>query len=467
MKGKQNNAININLPTGTSAAARGSRRSGSSSSSNGSISGSSHTVNFSLADTDSIQSGSVVSQMSDDYFQEEESAATVQVDEKMMNLQLVKLCLECGIPLNYVEVFGGLIFTDKLSDIGSWADRGQKQSEWDLIAKYIVKAFLHATAKYDLVVLALDEASGLDEMSWKIVETLYQESQNLLVLCAARSPFDINIPEEFWDHLNAPDNQCFSLRELSNMNHTETLQLVYKKLGRKRGRRDDEVHRIASTVHILSKGNPLMASEILNKLYLKFTPAEEETMENLGYVGELLMNRLDSLTATVLNHLNLGALLGVSFYLEDIVAIMGRYNDVKASAMSAHAIQVHGALQVAVDNGILFLSTTQCALYCFSEEKNGRPFELDEVAEERMETLHLPEEERESNLHLVRSVLEERVQSGILLKHSFQRTTYTFAHEFWQKSIAFRTLDGWKDEMMTIKAELDAEKRALRQSLLG
>jgi hypothetical protein len=84
-----------------------------------------------------------------------------------------------------------------------------------------------------------------------------------------------------------------------------------------------------------------------------------------------------------------------------------------------------------------------------------------------METLHLPEEERESNLHLVRSVLEERVQSGILLKHSFQRTTYTFAHEFWQKSIAFRTLDGWKDEMMTIKAELDAEKRALRQSLLG
>ncbi|KAG7363754.1 hypothetical protein IV203_027115 [Nitzschia inconspicua] len=140
--------------------------------------------------------------------------------------------------------------------------------------------------------------------------------------------------------------------------------------------------------------NPLMATEILNKLYLKFTPAEEENLENfgyvgeslmnrldslsanvfklylkstpaeeenlenLGYVGELLMNRLDSLSANVLNHLNLGA----SFYLHEVVSIMARYNQVPDESMAAYSAKVEVALEVAVENRILFFSTTSSCL---------------------------------------------------------------------------------------------------------
>lgn len=472
MRGKQ--TININMPSAP-------RRSGSfkskrsssvdSDSVTGSLSGSMKRsghgtlANFSLGGNDSVKSGSTASFHDDDG---DESGMGGHVDEKMLNLELLKICLECGIPMNYVEVFGGLIFTNKLSDIGSWADRGQKQSEWDQIARYIVKAFLHITAKYDLVVLALDEVCGMDEMSWKIIELLYHQSKNLLVLCAARSQFDINIPEEFWDALNDPDAKHFTHRALPNMESRETMQLVHKKLDRKMsGLHERDLQGIAKTVHILSSGNPLMATEILNKLYLKFTPEEEENLENLGYIGELLMNRLDSLSANVLNHLNLGALLGSFFHLDEVVTVMASYNQVPDDDMAAHSIKVEAALKVAVDNGILFLSTTSSSLYFFNKQGSGRPFDLDELVDERMKNFNLPPEERESNEDLVWSILEKRVNAGVLRKQSSPRTTYTFSHEFWQKSISWRTLDSWKNEMLRIKGELDEKKRATRTNLMG
>ncbi|KAG7342515.1 adenylate/guanylate cyclase [Nitzschia inconspicua] len=473
MKGKQSNYVSINLPNNyqrSGSVQGGSKRSGGfdSDSRSGHRSGYQSASTFSMGGSnDSVKSGSTAS-LADELLNEDETTMGGHVDEKMLNLELLKICLECGIPMNYVEVFGGLIFTNKLSDIGSWADRDQKQSEWDQIALFVVKAFLHITANYDLVVLALDEVGGMDEMSWKIIELLYHQSNNLLILCAARSQFDINIPDQFWEALTSPDNAYFTHRVLPNMENRETMQLVQKKLDRKMGGiHERDLQDIAKTVHILSNGNPLMATEILNKLYLKFTPAEEENLENLGYIGELLMNRLDSLSANVLNHLNLGALLGASFYLDEVVSIMARYNQVPDESMAAHSVKVEAALEVAVENGILFLSTTSSCLYFFNQTGAGRPFDLDELVDERMRNFNLPPEERPANVDLVWGILEQRVQSGVLRKETFERTTYTFSHEFWQKSITWRTLDSWKTEMLKIKAELDALKRVARSSLMG
>lgn len=296
---------------------------------------------------------------------------------------------------------------------------------------------------------------------------MFHHSKNLLLLCAARSPFDLNIPEDFWVALNSLNHSAYFVhREIPNMESQETMQLVHKQMDKKRGgHRDEEIQSIAHAVHILSSGNPLMASEILNKLYLKFAPDDEENLENLGYIGELLMNRLDSLNATVLNHLNLGALLGHSFYLDEMVAIMAIYNQVSESALQAHKEQVLATLQVAVDNGILFMSTTSTCLYSFTHQSAGRAFDIDELVDERMKTLGIPPEDRDGNVELVWSVLEKRVQSGILQKFQMERTTFTFSHEFWQKSIGWRTLDSWKNEMLLIKGEWDALKRARRQSL--
>jgi hypothetical protein len=478
MKGKQ--ALNLNAGAGgggrpgrrSSIRSNGSRRSsqrggGSSANTDSMPNGSSHSVSgFSLGNDSNISQST--SGTTDEYFNDDESVASIHIDEKMLNLELLKICLEASIPMNYVEVFGGLIFTNKLSDLGNWADRGQKQSEWDQIAKYVVKAYIHVTKKYDLVVLALDEVSGMDEMSWKILELLYRESRNILILCSARSSYDLNVPEEFWSELNDPECHHFTSHELPPLKEEEIKKLFYSKLGKKQKKvAEEDAAQIAHTVHTLSVGNPLLASEIVNKLYLNFTPEEEEKLENLGYIGELLMNRLDSLNSSVVTYLNLGAQLGYSFFLDDVVAIMARYLNITEEQWDAHIDNVQNALETGVENGILIICKIQSSLYAFVDGNAGRPFDLDEVVDERMKSFGLSEDDRESQYELVWTILEERVERGILLKESFERITYSFSHQFWQKSLKWRTLDGWKNEMLSIKAELDLLKRQERQSLVA
>jgi hypothetical protein len=471
MRGKQ--TVNITagrrMSNNGMSSRRSSRREGSSG---GSIAnGSAHTgaSGFSLAGSDSVVSQSTAGGTDVYFHDDDESVSSVFIDEKMLNLELLKICLGANIPMNYVEVFGGLIFTNKLSDIGSWADRGQKQSEWDQIAKYVVKAYVHVTQKYDMAVLALDEVNGMDEMSWKILELLYHESRNTLVLCAARSSYDLNVPDDFWQELTTPDCGYFTLHEMPPLEPNETNKLFYSKLGKRRPSvPEEDAIQIARTVHCLSAGNPLLASEIVNKLYLNFTPQEEEELENLGYIGELLMNRLDSLNASVVTYLNLGALLGYSFFLDDVVAIMAQYLNTPEDGWEAHLEAVQKALEVGVDNGILMTSPTESSLYAFVERgSGGRPFDLDEVVDERMRTFGLDVDERESQYDVVWSVLEDRVRRGVLVKETIVRTTYTFSHKFWQKSLSWRTLDGWKNEMLSIKAELDRLKREERQGLVS
>ncbi|KAG7363755.1 hypothetical protein IV203_027116 [Nitzschia inconspicua] len=48
---------------------------------------------------DSVKSGSTAS-FADELLNEDETAMGGHVDEKMLNLELLKICLECGIPMN-------------------------------------------------------------------------------------------------------------------------------------------------------------------------------------------------------------------------------------------------------------------------------------------------------------------------------------------------------------------------------
>ena len=90
----------------------------------------------------------------------------------------------------------------ELSDIDTWSDRSRKMSEWNAIARHLVAAFLHCTGEYGLVLLSLDDVSGMDEMSWKILQRLYERASNLLVIATARNEFDLNINGDFWADLN-------------------------------------------------------------------------------------------------------------------------------------------------------------------------------------------------------------------------------------------------------------------------
>jgi hypothetical protein len=62
------------------------------------------------------------------------------VEEAQLYVSLLQVCLECKIPLYYVEIFAGLIFTSRLSDVGTWSDATTKMKEWNSLAAQLVKA---------------------------------------------------------------------------------------------------------------------------------------------------------------------------------------------------------------------------------------------------------------------------------------------------------------------------------------
>lgn len=263
-------------------------------------------------------------------------------------------------------------------------------SEWNSIATHLVTAFIHCTAEYGLVVMALDNVSGCDEMSWKILSKLYQRASNLLVVGTARNEFDLNINADFWGDLNEEgiDSGRFKHLRMQPMILEDISKLACKRLGKTSAELDDS---LCKTVCAQSRGNPLLACEILDVMYTE-TDASEPAVSGaaLSKIEELLLNRLDELSPVDRAHLNLGAILGFTFKEKDIICVMERYNDVDEYEKESHTRTVRASLQESVDYGVL-----KCT---------GAP----------------------------------------------GNTTYKFSNALWMRTIALHILDSWKDEMRAL-----------------
>lgn len=320
---------------------------------------------------------------------------TTELEEAQLYVSLLQVCLEAKIPMHYIEMFGGLIFSTKLADIGTWSDRSARMDEWNEIARNLVTAFIHCTAEYKLVLLALDDVSGMDEMSWKILQKLYIRAGNLMVVATARNEFDLNINQEFWSDLNEDgiEEGRFKHLRMSPMNEKEIGQLACKRLAESSTEIDETVGR---TVLNQSRGNPLLACEILDVMYKDDGDVDPDLADaRETKIEELLLNRLDELLPVVRSHLNLGAILGSTFEEKDIVSVMEKYNDIPDQKKEAHAASVHASLQDSVQYGIL-----KC-------EPAGK--------------------------------------------------TYTFSHALWRKTIGLHILDEWKDEMRALIEDIEAD----------
>ena len=317
------------------------------------------------------------------------------IEEASLYVSLLQICLEAKIPMQFIEVFGGLIFSSKLSDIGTWSDRNRKMSEWNSIAKHFVTAFLHCTSGYKMLFLALDDVCGLDEMSWKILHHLYAQARNLVVVCAARSEFDLNINAEYWDTLNGEGIESGRFRHLrlSPMNEEDMQELACCRLGKTTYELDSNISR---TVHAQSRGNPLLACEILDTMYKD--DGAIASGEVIGRIGELLLNCLDELSPAVRSHLNLGATMGYSFKEKDVIVVMEKYNNTEGESKARQAALTHSNLQ-------------------------------------------------------------EAVRAGILKYSDRGEVTYTFSHSLWMKTIELNILDAWKAEMHVLIEALRKDER--------
>jgi len=323
-----------------------------------------------------------------------------EVEEAQMYVSLLQICLEAKIPLHYVEVMGGLIFSTMLSDIGSFCDVDTKIGDWDMIAKYLVYAILSCIKRHKLVLLALDNLSGLDEMSWKVCQGLFYCAQNVLILGAARNEYDLNINPQCWTDLNTVDQgeaQRFHRMPLEPLDEADVIKLVKERLSPFKP--DPSLYfDVAHSVFLESKGNPLIAMEFLDIL----CPNMDNSNGKCTNVEEVILNRFDALPPGVRSALDLGAILGSPFYLADFIDVMERRKknrDEKSSVIN-ESIREH--LNEAVRHGFLTMSEADT-----------------------------------------------------------QGTTYAFSHSMWQKAILRQNLDSWKEETRRLVNDVFESRRAV------
>jgi predicted ATPase len=112
------------------------------------------------------------------------------------------LCDELNAPPDFADVVGRRLLGIRDKGLGSSTTGGTP--DLDLIVSFLVNAFIRCTEHSDLVLLSLDDVQELDEMSFKVVQGIFERGQNVLILCGSRPPssYQLAIDPSFWTALH-------------------------------------------------------------------------------------------------------------------------------------------------------------------------------------------------------------------------------------------------------------------------
>jgi predicted ATPase len=191
------------------------------------------------------------------------------------------LAKEVDAPAEFLEIAGRhLLGIHDLDTTG--LKRAANENMMESIVDVMARAFLRCTAHADLVMMVLDDVHMLDELSWRVVQKLFNKAGNLFIICASRpvKSYKINIDPIFWSELHEKyaKELRFSDMYLVGLPEHEILHLVSKRLGYEA--RDIDMF-FCVDLHAKSGGMPHFATQMLDIIKKRNLYCE---MEN-GKVG--------------------------------------------------------------------------------------------------------------------------------------------------------------------------------------
>lgn len=165
------------------------------------------------------------------------------------------ICEELNAPPEFVEVVGKRLLGLKSS--GAASSTGGSAPELAKIVDFMADAFIRCTKHANLVLLALDDVQWMDEMSWKVVQAIFERGQNVLTLIGSRPPSanPLTVDKTFWSELHSKyqDDGRYLEIILQPFNEKEVQQMIASAL-------DIGVNEIDSSfwrnVHTTSGGMP-------------------------------------------------------------------------------------------------------------------------------------------------------------------------------------------------------------------
>lgn len=272
--------------------------------------------------------------------------------------RLTSICRELNAPAAFEELVGHHLLGVEYKPRDSFSNR-VKGSNMKSLVVFMAKAFKRCTQEASLVVVALDDVHNMDEMSWKVVQELFDTTSNILFLCTSRplSTYRLLVGDEFWHELNGKykAEDRFQIMTVERLQDSEVKTMIAKTLGL-------QEREISSTllndVLMQSNGMPHFANEILETMKRRKGNDSSRGLDEgegeiaFSSVGELLLHRIDSFDASVRNVLNLGAVLGSSFEMIELVAVLQQISK-EQSDIKTVLKKAKDALDVAVSEGIL------------------------------------------------------------------------------------------------------------------
>jgi hypothetical protein len=372
--------------------------------------------------------------------------------------RLVRLINEVDAPVEFADLLAqhllGLVNKDGMADRGI-----PKNYNIASAVTHLVKLFQRWARFTPLTVLALDDVHFMDEVSWQVVQTLVQSTRNFLVVCTSRplNNYKLTVNPEFWEELNGKFKAegRYVYIELHRLGENDIRAMIAKRLNLDEHEIDESFHR---DVYTQSGGMPAFANEILQSASRR-NSIGRQVNNRMGWtasdrgkgelthasVGDMIVHRLDNFDQLVRVVLNLGAVLGSSFELRDIINVTHRFANKSVDVQTGYSQKIVNALNFLVSEGILLEE-------CLGGEDDGSIINV---------VLATEPEESADGQSLAESGSHYDGQSGLsndlveldsFNTSKFQDKNYTFCHDVWRTSILNLMLESRKKQIHSIIA---------------
>jgi hypothetical protein len=151
--------------------------------------------------------------------------------------RLYSLCHELNAPTEFAELVVHHLWQVDLANYSqkskSKHQNTRNKSNKTLVA-FMAEIFQHCTRDFDLLVVAIDDIHLADELSWKVIQEIFEAPANCLLLCTSRplTQYQLAIDPAFWSALQSDYaiTGKYSAINLKRLNKSETTEMIAKKL---------------------------------------------------------------------------------------------------------------------------------------------------------------------------------------------------------------------------------------------
>lgn len=238
-------------------------------------------------------------------------------------------------------------------EVDSSSGENTKVPSMRSIATFIARIFVSCCEEFRLVIVAVDDIHRADEMSWQVLQQVFETADNVFIVGTAHTStaLSLRIDKNFWTMLNETHLKKgrFVKMEIDRLTEDEIINMTMKTLGLQR--KEVEGSELLNEVFVQSGGTPHFANKILDGIKQRYLTSLPDGDEYDNSISEIVLHRVDSFDVAVRSTLNVGAVLGSSFTLGGMVSVLKQNNDTKEADLRRQTIE---SLQFLVNEGVLY-----------------------------------------------------------------------------------------------------------------